>query len=107
VSLGGQPSVVSDSIVLGVTSSKASARILRCALFGDRPFGGLARPGQECHFHKPEFIDPRKLDFRLKRNSPGHGLASDGGDLGCRFTHEMAQLRALALELRKRRVIDF
>ncbi|NLY02422.1 MAG: hypothetical protein GXY83_40570 [Rhodopirellula sp.] len=53
------------------------------------------------------FVDPKNLDYRLMPSSPGTSKASDGGDLGVRFTPEMIELLKLALELRVRGIIEF
>jgi hypothetical protein len=42
--------------------------------------------------------------YRLKPTSPCRKKASDGGDIGCRFTPEMLEK---ALELRRKRIIKF
>lgn len=55
----------------------------------------------------PRFRDLDSLDFRLKPTSPCRGKASDGGDIGCRYTPEMLEIRAKALELRKKGIIKF
>jgi len=51
--------------------------------------------------------DGKNLDFRLMPKSPCRGRASDGGDLGCRYTPEMLELCKTAVELRKRGLIKF
>ena len=51
--------------------------------------------------------DPANLDFRLKPGSPCIGKASDGGDIGCRYTPEMIELCKQALELRRRGILKF
>ena len=44
---------------------------------------------------------------RLKPTSPCHGKASDGGDVGVRYTPEMIEIVKKALELRKKGIIKF
>jgi hypothetical protein len=39
--------------------------------------------------------------------SPCRKKASDGGDIGCRFTPEMLEMLEKALELRKKGIIKF
>jgi hypothetical protein len=53
------------------------------------------------------FRDPSNLDYRLMPGSPSIGRASDGGDIGCRYTPEIVELVKVALELRRRGVIKF
>ena len=55
----------------------------------------------------PKFRDPANLDFRLMPDSPCIGKASDGGDIGCRYTPEMMELCRIALELRAKGIIKF
>ena len=44
---------------------------------------------------------------RLKPTSPCRGKASDGGDVGVRYTPEMIEVIKKALELRKKGIIKF
>jgi len=53
------------------------------------------------------FRDPAKFDYRLRSKSPCRKRASDGGDIGCRYTPEMLEMLELAFELRKKGVIKF
>ena len=53
------------------------------------------------------FRDPKILDYRVTPGSPCAGKASDGSDLGCRYTREMVELCSVALELRKRGIVRF
>jgi len=53
------------------------------------------------------FRDPGNLDYRLMPGSPCIGKASDGGDIGVRYTPEMIEMINVALELRRRGIINF
>ena len=79
-------------------------KIENCAFFG------AAKPPEgsnNCFLTNPMFRDPANLDYRLMPGSPCIGKASDGGDLGCRYTPEMLELIKVALELRQRGLIKF
>jgi len=65
------------------------------------------RLGPGCLSTNPKFRDPANLDFRLMPDSPCIGKASDGGDIGCRYTPEMMELCRIALELRAKGMIKF
>jgi len=51
--------------------------------------------------------DAKNLDYRLKPTSPCRKRASDGADMGCRFTLEMMEVLKKALELRRKGIIKF
>ena len=53
------------------------------------------------------FVDPKNFDYRLMPTSPCIGKASDGGDIGCRYTPEMIELCKQALELRRKGILKF
>ena len=55
----------------------------------------------------PQLRAPEIPDFRLKPTSPRRKRASDGGDIGCRFTPEMLEMLKLAHELRRKGIIKF
>ena len=75
-------------------------------IYGRPPvLGGIALSG--CLTADPQFRDPANLDYRLKPTSPCRGKASDGGDLGCRWTPEMVELLKKVQELRKKGIIKF
>ncbi|HLA84429.1 MAG TPA: hypothetical protein VJL29_06520, partial [Thermoguttaceae bacterium] len=63
--------------------------------------------GKGCFAADPQFVNPKAFDYRLKPTSPCRGKASDGGDVGCRYTPEMLEMLKLALDLRARGIIDF
>ena len=70
-------------------------------------FLGSAKPGDGCISADPQFRDPKSFDYRLKPASPCKGKASDGGDMGCRYTQEMIEVIKRALELREKGIIEF
>jgi tetratricopeptide (TPR) repeat protein len=101
----GEPSLI-DCIVRDVIidPNNPRAKIENCATFGQ------GRPPQEAKnsfLTNPMFRDPANLDYRLMPGSPCIGKASDGGDIGCRYTPEMIELCKVALELRRRGIINF
>ncbi len=100
-------SVLIDSIVPSVQSSDANVRIEFCNVHGSSPFVDRARAGKGCFQQPPLFAAPKNADYRLLPNSPGIGSASDGGDVGVRYTPEMVELLKRALELRTRGYIKF
>lgn len=69
--------------------------------------GSLPTSSPSCFIAKPQFRDPANLDFRLLPTSPCIGKASDGGDIGCRYTPEMMEMCRIALELRVKGIINF
>ena len=97
-----------DSIFASIECSDLGLRIEFCDAFGKPPaYIDRAHPGKGCISAPPMFANPKALDFRLLPTSPCIGKASDGGDLGCRFTPEMLQMYQLAFELRARGIIKF
>ena len=68
---------------------------------------GAAIPGKGCIRADPLFRDPANLDFRLMPGSPCIGKASDGGDIGVRYTPEMIELCEKALELPRAGILKF
>lgn len=100
-------SVLVDSIVPSVQSSDSDVRIEFCNVHGDPPFINRARGGRGCFHQPPLFAAPKNADYRLLPNSPGIGKATDGGDIGVRYTPGMVELNKRALELRARGNIRF
>ena len=101
----GGPVAVLDCIVSAVTGGGLGSRKQRiegCDLFGSS-YGFAKR----CFSADPQFRDPKNFDYRLKPSSPCRKRASDGGDIGCRFTPEMLEMLKLAHELRKKGIIKF
>jgi len=100
-------SAILDSICASVSSYDPDLRIEHSNLDGKPPVGMEAKLGPGCMIADPQFRDPDNLDYRLKRTSPCRGKASDGGDIGCRFTPEMLEVLKKAFELRKKGIIKF
>jgi hypothetical protein len=107
LNLGRAPSRLKDSIVLSVQSSDAGVPIEHCDVYGNPAFIDQAKPGKGCFRADPQFRDPANLDYRLLPTSPCIGKASDGGDIGCRYTPEMMEMVQKALELRAKGIIKF
>jgi len=107
LALAGEPNLVVDSVVPSVESSRPNTRIEHCDVYGRPPFADLAKPGKGCFGANPQFVDPKNLDYRLMPTSPCTGKASDGGDVGCRYTPEMIEMCKIALELRAKGIVKF
>jgi hypothetical protein len=106
IRLDSGPNLLLDCIAGAVESRHADTRIDYCNVFGEG-FTVLAKPGKGCFSKEPRFRDPENFDYRLKKNSPCREKASDGGDIGCRYTPEMLQMLKLAFELRRKGIIKF
>ncbi|HUT88343.1 MAG TPA: hypothetical protein VMY37_02505 [Thermoguttaceae bacterium] len=100
---GNCPAVLIDSIIANVGARPERARIENCDVLGGIPSG----VGKACFSADPQFRDPANLDYRLLPTSPCIGKASDGGDIGCRYTPEMNEMIQKALELRAKGIIKF
>jgi len=106
--LQGEPNTLANCIVRFVESTKPGTEIEHCDVYGRPPaFIGFAKPGKGCFSADPQFVNPANLDYRLMPTSPCIGRASDGGDVGCRYTPAMIEMLKLALELRARGIIKF
>lgn len=99
---------VVDCILSGAEADKPTLLLEHSNVYGLPPvFVNEAKPGKGCFSAPPMFVNPKAFDFRLMPDSPCIGKASDGGDMGCRFTPEMLQMLQLAFELRARGIIKF
>lgn len=89
---------------LTIAPNSSGHTVHHCVTFGE---GRPPPEAKDSFFANPMFRDPANLDYRLMPGSPCIGKASDGGDLGCRYTPEMIELISVALELRRRGIIKF
>ena len=105
--LDGQPNLVRDCIVPCVQASKRETAIEHCDVHGTPAFGDFAKAGKGTISEPPEFQDPAQFDSRLRPASPCRKAASDGGDIGCRYTPEMLEMLKKTLELRSKGIIRF
>ncbi len=96
--------VVRDSIV-GEIKGGADLLADRCDIL--KTVTGGAKAANTCFSADPQFANPKMLDYRLAETSPCKGKASDGGDIGCRYTPEMIEMCKIALELRAKGIIKF
>jgi len=99
--------LVKNSILGESLRSGPNTRVEYCCLAGDPPLIDDVRAGPGCIRANPMFRDPGNLDYRLMPGSPCIGKASDGGDIGVRYTPEMIEMINVALELRRRGIINF
>jgi hypothetical protein len=99
--------LIDDSILGQVSSRPPGPRVQYCNVYMPGGFRGHAKPGEGCFSKDPQFRDPENLNYRLKPTSPCIGKASDGGDMGCRYTPEMIAVIKKALELREKGMIKF
>jgi hypothetical protein len=97
------PSLVLDCIVGQMDVATSGHRVDHCILVGGPPPEGSTN----CASATPRFRDIADLDFSLLPSSPGVKQATDGGDLGCRYTPEVTELCRQAVELRKQGAISF
>ena len=107
IELDGEPNVVLDSITSQIDASKHATRIDHCNVYGKPPFIEFARPGKRCMSRNPLLYNLKAFDYRLRSASPCRKKASDGGDLGCRYTKQMQAMLQLANKLRTRGIIQF
>jgi hypothetical protein len=99
--------VLGDCILPSVQSSQSDTVIQFCNVYRNPPFIDQAKPGKGCFSQDPQFVNPTNFDYRLMPTSPCIGKASDGGDIGCRFTPGMIEVLQKALELRAKGIIKF
>ena len=107
INLAGDGAVVRDCYARKLNGGKTHT-VEHTNVWGGNPlFGGDVKPGKGCMSAKPHFRNPEVFDYRLKPKSPGTGKASDGGDIGVRYTPEMIEVLQKALELREKGIIKF
>lgn len=93
--------LMEDSICESLRLMKTGEPTLsHCNLFGqkERLPRGVAK---HCFSANPRFRSAKRGDYRLGKKSLCRSKASDGKDIGCRFTPELLEARALAKKYRK------
>lgn len=107
VTFGVDPVELHDCILQNVSfhvqCPASEHRFISCVTLGNGFDAGI----RGCAAADPQFRDPLNLDLRLRPGSPCIGKASDGGDIGCRYTPEMIEMCRIALELRAKGIIKF
>jgi len=99
-------SVVTNSILGSVQAGKPGTRFEFCNVTSGK-WIDAAKPGRNCFSAPAQYVDPKNRDYRLKPTSPCRGRASDGGDLGVRYTPEMVEILHVALQLKHAKLISF
>jgi hypothetical protein len=99
----GPRAIVKDSILPSVNAVHRGGLVEFCDIYNDDP----AKSGKGCFREAPGFLDPKNLDYRLAAETPCRGRASDGGDVGCRYTPGMIAMLKVAATLRARGVIKY
>jgi tRNA A-37 threonylcarbamoyl transferase component Bud32 len=107
VRLDEREAVLRDCIVKAVQARGRLNTIENCNVYGTPAFVDEAQPAKGCFGGDPQFVDPDNLDYRLRPTSPCRSRASDGGDVGFRYTPEIIEVLNVALELRRRGIIKF
>jgi len=102
-----ESNIVVDSVVGQIRGRQAGTQVTHSCLFGKPPFLDFATPGTGCIMKSPGFANPKRFDFRLKTSSPCRKRASDGGDMGCRYTPGMIDMLKRAFDLRTKGVVIF
>ncbi len=96
-----------DCILGSVQSAEAGNQIDNCCVYKRPPFIDEAKPGKNCFSGDPQFVNEKGFDLRLMPTSLCRGKATDGGDLGVRYTPEMLEILQKAFELREQGIIKF
>jgi len=107
IEVHGEGVVILDSTLVSVQSARVDTRIERCNVYGTPPFIDQAKPGTGCFPGSPQFVDPKNLDFRMLPSSPCIRKASDGGDVGFRYTSPILDMMSLVFRLRSQGYIKF
>jgi len=101
------PVAVRDSIVTKPSTYalhwRGSPPVENCLILT----GDIFEKARGCFKADPMFVDPENFDYRLKPGSQCIGRASDGGDIGCRYTPELTELCKKALELRRAGILKY
>ncbi len=81
--------------------SNKTWQLRRCTILGDLTLSAGTGEVSDCltktELAAARFVDPANLDYRLVEGSALATRATDGGPLGCRYTAEMVELIARAI----------
>jgi hypothetical protein len=103
IALGSEAVILRDSI-LPKFKMADNVSMEYCNVL-DRSILTSGKIGKGCFSAVPQFADPKDFDWRLLPTSPCRGKASDGGDIGCRYTPQMIEILKKALSFRDRGLI--
>lgn len=102
----GRGNVAIDSILASVSSEKPGDSFENCDVIGGK-FSEFAAKIMNCFSADPQFVSPKLLNYQLRPISPCRGQASDGGDLGVRYTPGMIEILKKAFELQEQGLVKF
>jgi hypothetical protein len=104
--INGERNRIIDSILVGDVTARVAGNSIERSVIHDGTFVERAQPGPGCFGADPLFVDEKERDLRLKPTSPCRGRATDGGDLGVRYTAEMAEILGVYVLLRQQGLIN-
>ena len=104
ISLDNSTTTILDSILPSISFVRGTHRIVSCDVydvFSSTPIFPKNALDKTCFSLNPLYRDPKQFDFRLQAKSPCRGKASDGDDIGCRYTDEMLEMYKKAAKIVK------
>jgi hypothetical protein len=107
IEIRGESVAIHDSTLVSVQSARVDTRVDYCNVYGNPPFIDQAKAGKGCFPNDPQFVDPKNLDYRMRPTSPCIRKASDGGDVGFRYTPQALEMLKLTFLLRNQGYVKF